>query len=270
MIKLFLAVSLMLLSQSLTSLEYGLFAKKEGSQPITKFSIHGERCSGTNYIQALITNNIDIKKEEFSHKHTGPWYDLPIEHWLGDPKHYTFEGTEDQLCIIIFRNPYDWARSFNKNPWMAAGKLFKLPFSKFIRSEWEVNLVDNKNVINLYALNHLVDRNPIDGSAFKNIFELRTDKIRNMLMIKDRAKNAYYINYEIARDYPQKVIEEIGAIFSLNIQPLFRPVNNYKGGNTPYQEKIYEPISNEDLLYINSQLDGELENQIGYQLRSLQ
>lgn len=250
-----------------TALEYGLFAKKGKDTKITQCYVFGERCSGTNYTQTLICSNFNLPMKHFDYpgfKHFPPWYDLPIDHYFRDPSHYTFNGTEDTLFIVVFRNPYDWVRSFHKTPWHAHPKLCGIPFSLFIRSPWELNY-SSALIQSFIKLNPLMDLNP-DGSFFTNVFKLRSAKIRNYLLMKQRAPNIYYVNYETARDHAERVIQEISNEFNIKAVSPFRPIDTYKGkGGAVYQKKEYSPISEEDLIYINSQLDEELENDIGYQ-----
>lgn len=267
MFKLLLILGLLLSTSELISLEYGLFAKKTSLVPITKLTIYSERCSGSNYIESLILQNFDLFLDRLCGKHFPPWFELPPEHYLGDPKCYTFEGTDDYLFIIIFRNPYDWVRSFYDKPHHANTNIKKLLFSEFIRAPWELNY-KNEVVKRQTAFNPLMDRNPADGTLFKNVLELRAAKIRNMLLIKDRAKNVYYINYETARDNPQKVLKEIENIFMITANSTYLPVIYYKGKEQSgiFKKKKYVFISPQDLEHLNSQLNKDLEKEIGYEI----
>lgn len=270
-IKLFLIslnVSMILfLSGQVFALEYGIFANAENSAPIDKFFVIGERCSGTNFIHSLILQNFEIRHASIGQKHFPPWYELPQEYYTGNSKYYDFANTEDYLFVVIFRNAYDWVRSFHREPWEADKSLRHIPFSKFIRTPWEYSM---NNVMKAqYRFNPFVDHNPIDGSLFENVFALRNAKIRTMLQIRDRAPNVYYINYEIARDHPQKVLREIEHLYNVVRKPEYEPVTTYKGKidkNKTFAPKKYHAISQDDLSYINSQLDEELENLIGYKL----
>lgn len=249
----------------------GFYSKHEGNTPIARLAIYSERCSGSNYIQSLILTNVaGIRLNESSHKHFPPWLELSPSHYYGPPAHYTFDGSDNMLVVVIFRNPYDWVRSLNLQPWHAAKNLQNLPFSQFIRTPWRLNLRQNL-IARLRRQNPLLDLNPIDGTPFKNVLELRTAKIRNMLKIRERAKNVYCINYEIVRDHPQEVLNELKELFSLNLKPDYQPVVLYKGlvRAGKYQETIYDPISMEDLIHINAHLDEQLENEIGYSLMPL-
>jgi len=267
---LILTLNLVLLKDQVSCLEYGLHANAKNSVPITKVFIIGERCSGTNYTTDLVINNFYLNKIGIGHKHFPPWYELPMKCYLGDPRYYTFEDVDDCLFIVIFRDPYDWMRSFYAKPYHADCSLKRISFSEFIRAPWRFK--QNDCVMQKeFAFNSFVDKDPVDGSEFENILKLRTAKIKTMLLIRDRAPNVYYINYEIVRDYPQEVLAEISTLFNVIPTSSYKPiVYQCKGGKIKaktYEEKTYAPISNEDLIYINSQLDPEVEGKINYTLK---
>lgn len=268
-IKFYFASLLMMIAfvnaNPLFSLEYGIFANHQCLKPITKVFVIGERCSGTNFLTSLICENSTLRNTPIGGKHFPPWYQLGPEYYSGNPQYYTFNDTDDYLFLVIFRNPYDWVRSFRAQPHHCHGSLKNLPLSQFIRREWNLNLGD-KNVIGERSKNPLMDVNPENRLSFANVLALRTAKIRNMLEIKNLAPNVYYINYETARDHPQEVLAEITDLYYLDLKPIFKPIMNYRGSNKPYTERIYDPIEQNDLDYINSQLDKELEKQIGYEL----
>jgi hypothetical protein len=246
-------------------LKYGLFAKKEGQEPIRIVTVISEKCSGSHYVEQLMVSNFHLQIEPFIHRHYPPWYSLPAEDYLDDPRHYHFKNTDDHLFIILVRNPYDWIRSLHKKSTLSK-KLSGLTFSQFIRTPWELN--DSSYMQNLRRIFPKVDLNPLDGSHFKNSLEMRTAKILNMLMIRNRANNVYVLNYEIARDYPHEVLVEIERFFHLVFREEFIPIMRYKGIDEEpiYVPKKYAPINKEDLKFINCQLDEEVERSIGYQL----
>jgi hypothetical protein len=65
---------------------------------IKKFTIYGERCSGTNYLENLVLENFDVElTREYGSKHFFGFSDL--------------SGSDDTLFIGIVRNPYDWFNS---------------------------------------------------------------------------------------------------------------------------------------------------------------
>lgn len=245
---------------------YGLGAKKEGEGPITQVQFLGERCSGTNYLQTLIVRNFNFDPPyfAFSSKHfpfwlEGKWFQSTAQGQEGS----RFYRKNDQcIFIVIFRNPYDWLHSFCEKPYHTSDafkKSVKKDFSRFIRATWDAE-----------PDRQYIECNPEDGSAFKNVMQLRTARIRNMLAIGEIVKNVYYVQYEMVRDYPEEVIAEIANIFGITPADPFIPVTeHYKARHVisdTFVPKEYPEISKEDLRHINKHLDLELEKRIGYEL----
>ena len=250
--------------------EMAIFAKKESTTPITRFFIFSERNSGSNYIKSLIKENtyLKINATDYGHKHFLPWLNLPSIIYSGPSQYYNFQDNEDCLFIMIFRNPYNWVRSMHKTPWHADSSLKKISFSDFIRKQWKLkDQVTDAFIQKLMVFNPFLEKDPKDGSYFANVLKLREAKIENMLLLKDRVKNIYYINYETVRDHPIKVLKEISKIFNINLTKKFHPITSKKGENQkPYVPSVYSPLSIEDLTFINEQLDPQLEKNIGYEL----
>ncbi len=251
-------------------LSYGLSAKTENPGKLTDLQIFSERCSGSNYVEALLMYNFFPEREmyasKFGHKHFPPWLELPIEQYYGPPRNYTYEDSDQTLFIVVFRDPYDWIRSFYLKPWYAHKDLLNLRFSKFIREKWRLDYTAT-DIIREFAFNEFVDKYT-NGSYFENPMKLRAAKTENFLLIKNRVKNIYFLNYETIRDYPEEVIKEIGEIFGLKKISDFKNVQYYKDDprQGKYNQKKYNQISQEDLNYINSQLDLELEVMLGYEI----
>ncbi len=247
---------------ALASDEYGIMAKRASVMPIQKFFIIGERCSGTNYINALMLKNTYLVENAIGHKHFLPWYQLPADTYAIDSTYYDFSNTDDQLFIVIIRNAYDWLRSFHQAPHHAHKTLIGVSFSSFITKEWKYDLGDFINLKGLARLGPLYEHDPQTGEPFKNVIKLRTAKIETMLQLQNRASNVYYINYETVRDHPQEVLEEISRLFSVKLKPSFFPITQYMGWGKPVYPKTYMKLCEEDLAYINQNLDVEIEAKI--------
>jgi hypothetical protein len=72
---------------------------------IKKFTIFGERCSGTNYLEELIKTNFNINLT----------WKYGWKHFFG---FYNFQKTQDEdetLFIGIVRHPIYWINSFFMN-----------------------------------------------------------------------------------------------------------------------------------------------------------
>ena len=75
---------------------------------LTRFNILGERCSGTNAMQKLLTANFHIEvTQDFHHKH---FFGFP------DPAHPLHEA-DCVLFVGSVRHPVDWLSSFYHNLW---------------------------------------------------------------------------------------------------------------------------------------------------------
>lgn len=246
---------------------YGIGGKKEGAVPITHVQFFGERNSGTNYLETLILRNFSFPSPHFAFgwKHFPIWFN---KHWMKHvlptfKKNPFLKESEHVLFIFIFRDPYDWLQSFNEKTYYASDKFKKTvhkDFSLFIREPWEPE-----------SRMYRIETNPDDGSLFKNVIHLRTARAKNMLTIGDSVENAYFIRYEVIRDHPEEVIQEIASFFGIERSGPFEPVlEQFKASHTTgelFQIKEYPPISKRDLAYINKNLDPELESFLGYTLR---
>lgn len=264
------------------ALQYGLDAKVGPNCKIKNFQIIAERHSGSNYTESLLQENIVNfpSTHHFGHKHFPLWFERPKEFYQGPDHWYTYEGNENTLFVVVFRNPYDWVRAMHEKPYHSIYEIEKPFFSSFIRKPWRLShfpLSSNtvlKNLPNqlppigaLQKINPLMDRDPKDGSPFTNVIKLRNQKIKTMMQIKDRVENIYFVNYETAEEHPEEVIDEIVSLFNLKKTRTFNFIDSYKGKNKKhYIPKKYCSITEGDLIFINSQLDHELEKALGYQL----
>jgi len=197
---------------------------------------------------------------DFAWKHFPPWFLYPKHPESDYPEEfYTFEGGEKTLFIVVFRNAYDWVRSFHLQPHHAYSTHTGLSLNQFVRKEWEVEEGAGQG-------SSFIDRNPIDNQPFANVLRMRSAKIENMLLMKGIVDNIYYVNYEALREHPEEVIQEICQVFHLAQNQPFQKVASYKReGSEKYRKTRYSKIHYRTLQFINSQLDWELEESIGYQ-----
>lgn len=253
------------------------------TRPI-EFAIIGERCSGTNFIQALISLNISSlpslydnkkigKREEILHKHFIPWLELKnfghplLSHqedisWLS--------SYQETLFIFVVRNPYDWVRSFYQNPWHVDLERFYLEnqrdFFSFLSNEWHVL---NKKEPWDESLAYLCDHcNPYTNQPFSNVLELRTYKILNALRLGQIVSNFVFVSYEKVLEDPKGFIDWLSAISFHEPSHSFVDVPTYKGvfDNQLYAPQTYFPFQKHELDFIEKNLDWEVESWIGYKL----
>lgn len=236
------------------------------SSEIRRIQIFGERCSGTNYLEALLSSNIQAVPIvwDYGFKHFFPKLDL--------------DNSSDCLFVIIYRNPFEWLRSIYRSPWHAAPELRGIPFSHFIRKEWWCIWDEDAGLTRTnpaYGKEMMMERDPGTGNRFKNILSMRTEKIRAWEKIRGLAENTLYINYEQLRSKPKGIIDTIADNFSIKAENNFYDVKNYKGlkwyqglRTRLFREPLPE-VSTDDMEFILSQLDVKLESDIGYELETL-
>jgi hypothetical protein len=137
--------------------------------------VYGERCSGTNYIENIISLNF---------KQTVTWK-FGWKHFFGFDN---LQNNEDTLFICIVRNPVDWINSLYEHRHHLAEECTNNIESFLTKTIYSVN--DNLTEI-------INDRNIYTKERYKNIFELRNTKLKYMLETLPRlVKNHVIIRYE--------------------------------------------------------------------------
>ena len=163
---------------------------------IKQFTILGERCSGTNYLEQIMLENFDINVT----------WNYGWKHFFG---FYDFKQTEEEnetLFIGIVRHPIYWIDSFFKEQYHLQNRPRTLDQYLFN----EIISVNDKNEIMKEDCNYLT------GNPYHNIFELRF--IKNYYLINkmpQNVKNYILISYENLRDNFIKTISSIHNKFSL-------------------------------------------------------
>jgi hypothetical protein len=235
---------------------------------ITNFTILGERCSGTNFLEKSITNNFPIQyTEKYGNKHFFCYHN--------------FNNSDNTLFIGIIRNPIYWINSFSRElyhvPEINRKSLHNFLFNEFYSVEDEVDtkkqILDNnifKSNDRYYTYKYKLntkDLNYTNGKKYKNIFELR--KIKNNFLINEmpnKVKNYILINYEDLLFNFNEVLQNIKEKFNFSQKHLqFKKVKSYKKSDTynfVQQRKILLPPKIVVLIWQN--LDKEQEKKLGY------
>lgn len=229
---------------------------------ITSIRIFGERCSGTNYLESLITKNVPFCSDRKALKGGGYGY----KHWFYE-KWDLLPEAENVLFLVIFRNPVKWLTSLNKNPFHCSPQLKNLPFSEFIRTEWscvwdEVAKVEPGNP--KFGKEMIHERNPETGERFDNVLELRKGKLKNWLRMADYTKNIAFISYEELVKSPEVYLGELFEKFGLPVKNVSN-IQSYRGfGRKAYVPKPDPVISPKDAQFICDSLEWDLESMFGY------
>lgn len=174
---------------------------------LKKYHIYGERSSGTNFLEDSLIRNFDVisafndgEKTDIFSKNV----DLTCEkfkkyghkHWFGN--HLDLSGTDDTLFICIVRDPINWLNSMYKIPRALDIKMVESQhtfFNNEVRGLCAIYSEKPPQVAN--GLIQSPEFNIYTGKLYKNIFELRSEKIRWMYEdLPKLVKNYIFIRYE--------------------------------------------------------------------------
>jgi hypothetical protein len=210
---------------------------------INKYTIYGERNSGTNYLYQLMVKNLDVSFNNINHKH-----------FFG---HNDLSNTDDTLFIAIVRNPYDWINSMYKTPYH---------IEHMNRNIENFCLDEIYSKIGFGNYDELMeDRNIYTKMRYKNIFELRHTKLNFLINdMPNKVKNYILIRQEDLLDDFENTMNKIQNM-GLKIKDDTQfPSNinvNSKNHNVEYTKPIYDKISKD---FINENLIKEYEEKLGY------
>jgi hypothetical protein len=226
---------------------------------ISKYQIFGERNSGTNYLDKVLQFNFDLKPtSEFGYKH---WFIKG--HYPRGKKNLTTDNecltslnkSADTIFVFIVRESLSWLQSMHRTPWHAPEHR-GLTFSEFIRKPWVSYETD-------LPADHGPDssspwQQSRDGKFFieraKNICELRNLKNEHFLSLDGDVANFFIIRQDTMLSDLKIMLD----IFKLKTKYHSLILPNYR----PPIESI--SINEQDLNFINSELDQRLENILGF------
>lgn len=215
---------------------------------ITKFTILGERCSGTNFLQHAIVQNFNLEIT----------WQYGWKHFFGFK---SYANSDDCLFISIIRHPLDWINSFFNNPHHLAGSL-----------RGNIHTFLNDPIFSVYesgkgkqGRDMLEDYHIYEKRRYKNLFELRYTKAEfQRVEIPKNVKNHIFIKYEDLRDHYQETMTEISDLFHLQQKHNpFQKITGYKGGNQPYPRHSQKTFTHIDIL---NKLNLQLELEYGYDI----
>lgn len=199
---------------------------------IHNFMVFGERCSGTNYLEQLISHNFNIKyKPIFGNKHFFCFND------------YNHTDLQNFLILGIIRNPIDWINSFSKelyhipdhnkplnkfltNPFYSICNEITTtnPFQQNLNKNTFISKRNNKEIINKRDLNY------INHKIYKNIFELRYFKNHYLIrVLPKKVPNYILITYESILNNYNDFLKHIQKKYMLIPKlPFYQSVKQYK------------------------------------------
>lgn len=233
---------------------------KPGPQPPTLYQVFGERSSGTNFVKRLIGRNSPMR----------PIEGLGWKH--GFPHMTAIAPNVAVICVV--RDAQSWALSMHAKPWHCPPAMQALPFSEFIRAEW-TTIADRKRYFPQVAelggqgqpLQH--DRHPLTGCPFANLFALRQAKLQGLLSYLERGCTVVFCRLEAVQAAPEGFLADLHDQLSVPAgQVAYRPVVKRLGSkflpSVDARPETPKAFSDEDLTFLQSQIDPEQEARLGY------
>lgn len=228
------------------------------------FYLYGERCSGTNVIQKLIEINTSYRVA----------WDHGYKHW---PKQRSWDDVLEPI-VLVTRNPFDYFKSLYRKPWHAPDSIKNLSFEDFLRAEWW-NIYDEEAHIlpgdELYGKERMEERHPKKGRRFKNVIEMRTEKLRYLKTIYlSKAPKVSLVSFEDMIIDQKMTVKKILRDWGEGSNKRIKIIKSYKGSATlkrrtfniltfyMFQKNVVTrggDLSKNSEEYIRSNLDPELE-----------
>jgi hypothetical protein len=160
-------------------------------------------------------------------------------------------------------------------PWHLHPDQQALAFSDFIRADWN-SIVDRPadfetlaDELNAQNAPLQLDRHPLTGLPFPNIFALRRAKLEGLMSMAARDCNVMFVQLELFNLDPKGFTARFAEGFDLSlVRKFFKPVNKRMGNAFKHSgaERHGTPKdpSDEDFEFMMSELNIAREAQLGY------
>ena len=232
---------------------------------INKFTIYGERCSGTNYLENLIKKNFDV---EITWK-------FGWKHFFGF-QNESLKNSDNTLFICIVRDLKKWINSLYKEKWHIAKQTTDSVYSFLNKQFYSHNYTTDRwehqksFVYGVTKTNSEIieDRNIYTKKRYRSIFELRHTKIKFMIEdLPNKVKNYIFIKYEDLLNNFNNIMIKIknkGLNIKKNIQfPL--NIHTYKNEEKSFENnKNKKKLISDKLILTNPNLIPYYEKKLGY------
>lgn len=213
---------------------------------IKKFTILGERCSGTTFLELAIDRNFDLEVT----------WQYGWKHFFGFDN---LSNSDDCLFISIIRNPMDWINSFYNHQHHLCSKFKGDPIA-FL----------NDPIFSVYdsgkgkqGRDMIEDYHIHEKRRYHNIFELREIKANYQKNIMpDLVKNHVFLKYEDLRDDYDETLLNIEKDFKLKRnQKEFQTITTYMRSNLPYPQYSGKTFTAIDII---NKINKAFEKNLGY------
>ena len=257
---------------------------------VTKLKVFGERNTGTNFVETLLKRNVECKVVSGNLNRYYSWRFTLAKKLLSPDRAFAYvENTRDKIftkrfaldggwkhartpnfpdgidaypegmgLIAVTKNPYAWLLSFHRRPYLGREHtlLNPLPFSEFIRKPWQT-----------------VGRECAQ-SSYETPIHLWNDKVEAYFRLPKYAPTLIQQYEHIISDIPQ-FLSAVSTTFksTLAVNPDIPMDSSKKDGRTTqdiiayYRENQWRSsISDDDIAYINDNLDAQTMEKIGYKV----
>ena len=240
-------------------------ARSNGILPESIY-VFGERNSGTNYVHHLIVRNCVAAKT------LSPLYRAENQKLLGWKHGFpaVLAAPDTVLAIAVYRAPIAWLQSLCRTPWHTAPHLRKLPFTQFIRQEWQGVIDDPSFGVTPddpnWGRELMADRDPLTGKRFANAMQLRNAKTRGFATLDNRFGNVLRLRYEEVVAQPQVFLNALCKAYGLIRRRRFDPIlhNRATPSRGAFVAQPVMPVTQSDMTYILDELDVAQESALGY------
>lgn len=239
---------------------------------IRYFTILGERCSGTHFLQHAILQNFHFSYMKGEKHFFGNREFRDLLSNVASAKILSLH--EKQMCAIdlippnellticIVRDPVEWIDSFFKRKHHVPPEN-RESIDRFLSSEfYSIYEEPPKKGDEI-----MEDRNWQTKERYRDLFELRRMKCQYLC---DTAKHTigryFFLRYEDLRDHYEKTLETIQTLFQLRRKSTgeFIQTPKYKGTYHALYEKKPVMLTDAVQSYIWGNLDVEQESRMGY------
>lgn len=230
---------------------------RHNDQSLDHFQVFGERRCGTNFVNALIADNLTVTPTtKYGWKHGNPT--MPCI-------------AKKALIVVVVREPFAWLSSLHNRPFAMSHKSLAMP--EFLRSEWYDQFIPKDfgharwgygGMIRDSHVANQVDRHPITGKRFRNPLEMRSVKNAAFLGLMERECNCAVVNYETANDHPDLFLTALCDAFDLTARHAFAKPDHVGAKGTDKKRLYRDDLSAEDVAFVQANLAPEQEARLGY------
>jgi len=226
----------------------------EGAVPITRYTIYGERCSGTAFLQSLMQLNFPFVSLTWNYgfKHFFGYIDYRFDASTirmphGSTYHHVTNSSDDVLFLAIVRNPIQWLASFRLYPYHVDKSLTE-SWKTFLEGEWK-SVYDQDNEHEGFSNKEILsDRHMYTGERYKNIFEMRATKSTYLLDdLPNKVKHVLLVRYEDLLQDPHTTLAHIHCL----LRPLTSCNDNNSNSNRGSNSSSNNNNSNNNMNHNN-------------------